>query len=480
METTLLKRINRSNTSVTAWPEKVIQFGTGVLLRGLVDYVIHCANKTAMFGGSVVQVKSTSNGSSDAFDEQDQLYTVALQGMHEGRAVQEYQLCSSINRTLNANSWWGEVLRLADNPELRIIVSNTTEAGIVLQPDDNIFDAPPVSFPGKLLALLHQRYTVMQGNDSMGYVIIPTELISNNGDALKAIVLELARLNNCTPEFLRWISEANHFCNSLVDRIVTGKPSPDKLEAHWQKLGYKDQLLIECEPYLLWAIEGNEKVKMALSFATQGSGVLVTPSIEKYKELKLRLLNGTHSFVCGLAWLKGFTTVKEAMQDEGMASLIADLMLKEIVPTLPYSTDETAAFALSVLDRFANPFIEHKWYSITLNYTQKMAFRNVPNLLAYYKQFNAVPHHMARGFAGYIRFMKVEGRTNRGDYYGLWKESQYVVNDPEAAAFLILHQRYSEEDLIKAVLAKDDWWTIDLNTLPGFTEAVWNYYQTFE
>jgi tagaturonate reductase len=478
MQLTELKKLNRQDFETTAYPERVIQFGTGVLLRGLVDYTIDKANKQGFFKGSVVQVKSTGSGSADEFEKQDNLYTIALRGMEHGALMQRYELNTCISRTLNANSAWAAVLQLAHREAINIIVSNTTEAGIVFDEGDSIAKTPPASFPAKLLALMYERYVAFAGDMAKGYIIVPTELISNNGDELKAIVLKLARLLKPDAGFINWIEQANTFCNSLVDRIVTGMPAAEKLKEHWQQLDYQDNLLIECEPYLLWAIEGNEQIKEQLSFALPGSGVVVAASIEKFKELKLRLLNGTHTFICGIAYINGFEYVKDAMQDPAMSGMIRKLLIQEIVPQLPYDSDEATAFAESVMERFTNPFIEHKWINIALNYTQKMAFRNIANIRRYYEKMQQVPQYMALGFAYYIRFMQVHEKTGQHIFYGKLMDNRYAINDPEAGEFYSLQQQYSGSALVKAILGKTDWWSADLNELPGFTEAVSRAYET--
>ena len=373
-------------------PEKVLQFGTGVLLRGLPDYFIDKANRQGVFNGRVVVVKSTSQGDSSAFDKQDGLYTLCVRGVQDGQKVEENSINSSISRVLNAAEEWEQILECAHNQNMQVIISNTTEVGIQLANDD-IRRHPPVSFPGKLLAFLYERFKAFGGSERSGMVIVPTELISDNGKKLESIVLELAHLNGLEEAFIEWLESCNHFCNSLVDRIVPGKPDPEtgaQLEA---ELGYSDQLLTMSEVYCLWAIEGNEHVKEILSFAQVDAGVIIEPDITIYKELKLRLLNGTHTLSCGLAFLAGFSSVKEAMDDELMSAFITEVMINELAPSIPYTVSLAAAqqFAYKVLDRFRNPHIRHQWINITMQYTSKMAMRNLPVLLKHYEQYKSSP-----------------------------------------------------------------------------------------
>jgi tagaturonate reductase len=304
-------------------------------------------------------------------------------------------------------------------------------------------------------------------------VIIPTELIPDNGKKLFEIVLELAAFNKLEPHFVTWLKNENHFCNSLVDRIVPGKPAPEILDAYEHELGYKDDLLICAEPYNLWAIEAPEKVKETLSFYKIGEGVVIEENIDKYRELKLRLLNGTHSFCCGLAFLKGFKTVREAMEDEFFTGYIEGLLFDEIAPAIPYaiSEEEKLRFGNQVLDRFKNPTIDHQWLSISLSYTAKMKMRNKDLIINYYKLFDKVPQRFSTGFAAYLQFMKpvrVEG-TN---FYGEFKGDSYLINDTQAQYFYDLWKNHSAEEAVRVVLQNRELWDYDLNSLPGFREAI--------
>src|SRR5579875_695180 len=259
-------------------PEKVLQFGTGVLLRGLPDYFIDKANRQGIFNGRIVVVKSTSQGDSSAFDKQDGLYTLCVRGLQNGEKVEENIINSSISRVLNANDEWEQILECAHNRDMQIIISNTTEIGIQLVNDD-VRHHPPKSFPGKLLAFLYERFKAFGGSAHSGMVIVPTELIPDNGKKLESIVLELAHLNSLEDEFIEWVEKHNSFCSSLVDRIVPGKPDAEFLSSIENELGYSDSLLTMSEVYRLWAIEGDENIKNVLSFAQADEGVIIEPDI---------------------------------------------------------------------------------------------------------------------------------------------------------------------------------------------------------
>lgn len=341
---------------------------------------------------------------------------------------------------------------------MEIIISNTTEVGITLTAD-NIDAAPPASFPGKLLAFLLRRYRHFKGDINKGMVIIPTELIPDNGTKLQHILLELAQQHQLEAAFINWLSAANHICNSLVDRIVPGALPAAAQAAVEAQLRYSDQLMIMSEPYALWAIEtSSERVRKVLSFAPADSGVVLAPDINIFRELKLRLLNGTHTLSCGLAVLAGFNTVKEAMEDTAMESCISALAQHEIVPAITDVTireDAALRFAGSVLDRFRNPFIEHRWQSITMQYTSKMKMRVIPVIVRHYQRLDEVPALMALGFAAYLLFMR-DGE----------------VTDDYAAYFKEKWQKLEPAVLVQTVLKDTALWGVDLTQLPGFSHAV--------
>ncbi len=477
-----LKYINQPelitpNAAIFKLPEKVLQFGTGVLLRGLPDYFIDKANRQGIFNGRIVVVKSTSTGSSSEFDDQDGLYTLCVKGIENGQKIEENIVCSAISRVVSANENWPEILKCAHSLEMKIVISNTTEVGIQLV-KESIDANPPESFPAKLLAFLLERFKAFNGSEASGMVIIPTELIVDNGDKLKTILLELAAFNKLDSAFITWLENSNSFCNSLVDRIVPGKPDAETVSSFQEKAGYEDKLLTVSEVYRLWAIEGDEKVKSVLSFAEADQGVIIAPDIEIYRELKLRMLNGTHTLSCGLAFLANFSTVKEAMDNSVFSGFASRLMREEIASAIPYevSKTQTDEFANQVLDRFRNPHIKHQWIAITVQYSAKLKMRVVPVLLNYYKKTTEVPANIALGFAAYIAFMSVKTEEN-GKYFGELNGKTYPVNDDQASYFYAHKNSISTETWIHTVLSNTELWGTDLTLLPGFEAAVVKDYQ---
>ena len=457
---------------VFSYPEKVLQFGTGVLLRGLCDYYIDKANRQGIFKGRVVLVKSTDRPGADAFTEQDGLFTHCIKGIENGVAIEETVINASISRTLTAATEWNAILELAQSADMQLIISNTTEVGIQYVANDPISGVSPKSFPAKLLAFLVARFDHFNGSAESGMVIVPTELIINNGDALKDIVLKLAADHQLPAAFITWLNTHNHFCNSLVDRIVPGAPDAQTNAAICADLGYTDKNLIISEVYSLWAIQGGSRVKDVLSFAKADAGVVIAEDIEIYRELKLRLLNGTHTLMCGMSYLLGFRLVKDVMAKGYLSKLVMNLMLSELALAIPYKMDFKVAdrFGRSVLDRFRNPFINHKLIDITVQYTTKMRMRNVPLLVNYYKEFGKAPELFAMGFAAYLQFMHAVKEEN-GKYFGDSNGELYPINCDYASYF---YEAWKDFDL-KKILADTSRWGADLSALPGFEQAVQKY-----
>lgn len=465
-------KVDLPSPTLLQLPEKILQFGTGVLLRGLCDFVVYDANKKGLFNGRIVVVKSTDAGDAKAFEQQDNLYTICIRGINNGNIIEENIVCAAISRVLSAKQQWQQVLEVAQSPQLQVIISNTTEAGLQLveEPIDNVV---PQSFPAKLLAVLFHRYKYFNGSDQGRIIVIPTELLSDNGLLLRSIVHRLATYNKLGNAFTHWLGENVTFCNSLVDRIVTKDPGDELVKTIQQEIGYEDRLLTMCEDYTLWAIEGNEDTKNILSFASAGNGAFVTPDISKFKFLKLHLLNGTHTLSASLAYLAGFDFVKEGMKDPLFSSYVQNLQLN-IAAAIPFDINENEikTFSAKVLDRFRNPFLQHKWLNITLQNTMKMRNRNVPVIVKYVKQFGKSPAFMATGFAGYLLFMKSVTKEG-GKFYGERNNEPYLIDDEHAGYFHdVWLKAGSPSDVVATVLQNEKLWDVNLAELEPFKRAV--------
>jgi len=394
------------------FPEKVLQFGTGVLLRGLPDYFIHKANEQGVFEGNIVVVKSTAQGGVSEFTAQDNLFTHCTRGVYKGQLVNDSFINTSISRVIEARTEWNTLLQLAKSENIEVVISNTTEAGLILDKEDHLGPESPNSFPAKLLTLLYARYQHFNGDINKGWVILPTELIPDNAILLKSIIKELIEIHQLPQAFTDWLDAANEFCNTLVDRIVPGKLNDKEAQELEQKLAYEDKLLISSEPFALWAIESNKPSTIAkISFATIDESVVVAPAIVKFRELKLRLLNGTHTFCCAVAIMAGFDTVIQAMENKAFNTFINSLALEEIAPCVVggnISETDATQFAKNVLERFANPFIEHKWISIALNFEEKMKMRNQYLMEKFASISSNTSERMSLGFAAFALYMNKE------------------------------------------------------------------------
>lgn len=451
-------------------PEKILQFGTGVLLRGLVDYLVDNANKQGVFNGRIAIVKSTDGGDAGTFLAQDGLYTTHIKGVSQGRPVDQYLVNASVSRVLQSNAEWEAVLEAACQPSMEIIVSNTTEIGIQYV-EENVAAGVPASFPGKLLAILYERFR----RKLPGFVIIPTELVVDNGALLQSIVLKLAAFNEMPESFIQWISQGNKFCSSLVDRIVPGKPK--NLAECWEQAGYEDELWIDSEPFLLWAIEGDAGVAQKLEFHQTDDRMLIAPSITPYREQKLRILNGSHTAAVTVGYLSGLNIVYECMQDKYMRRFFETVVKEEILPTLEHLGPQVATFAADVLDRFDNPSIEHKLISITFQQSSKMNARNVQTILRYRESKGLLPEMMLLGFASTLLFLR-PAREKDGKFQGQRGNEYYDITDENAAVFAgywksVSKPAYPEVSaMVRSICGDSRLWQTDLNQLPGFADTV--------
>ncbi|MBQ7387689.1 MAG: tagaturonate reductase [Clostridia bacterium] len=410
--------------------ERVIQFGEGGFLRGFADWMLQKVNECSDFDGSVVVVQPIENGMCDMLTAQNCVYTHLVRGV-EGV---EKTVVDVISRCVKPYEDFDAYLTLADQPEMRFIISNTTEAGIVFSEEDKITDAPPKSFPAKLTLLLKRRYEA--GLD--GFIILPCELIDRNGDNLKACVLKYAELWGLDEGFKKFVCEKNVFTNTLVDRINTGFPKGEELD-----LGYEDNMVNTSEFFHLWVIETEYDLESELPFSKAGLNVIVTPDkLEMYRTRKVRILNGAHTSMVPYALINGFDTVKSCIDDKVMNEHLRHCIFDEIIPTLDLPADELKSYAENVLERFANPYIKHYLTAIALNSVSKFKVRVLPSILEYRKRFEKSPKALIFSFAKLIEFYKTD----------------MTQDDPEVVEFMKTHT--TEE-----ILANDALWGEDLSYL---------------
>lgn len=464
-------------------PERAVQFGTGAFLRGFVEYFLDEARRAGTFDGRVLAIGSTGSGRAGLLNEQDGLYTLVSRGLVDGQPHREVRVVGSLSRAVPASEAWDAALECARSPALELVFSNTTEVGITLDPDDRPDLDPPRSFPGKLTAFLHERARAFDYAPERAPVVIPCELLEDNGDALRSIVLELAGGWALEPDFAAWVEESVVFCNTLVDRIVPGAPPDDEGARLAAELGYRDALLTTCEPYRLFAIEGDAALRRRLGFAAADAGVVVTPDIRPYRERKILILNGGHTSMVPLALLAGLETVADAVEDPAVGPFVRRAMLDEIAPLLGHGVSGQAGqeapgledahqYALQVLDRFANPFIDHALIDITLQCTTKMRVRVVPSILRYAEAHGEAPPCLTLGFAAWLLWM-------RGDVQAERRAAGLRVPPDDAGAAVT--GRWSAVDpaepgalarFVTGICADTGLWATDLTRVPGFAGAV--------
>lgn len=470
MDKSALPPLNRRRISEPARPTRIVQFGEGNFLRAFVDWMIHRMNQQADFNTGVAVIQPIANGLIDVLNQQDGLYTLYLNGVKDGKVISKHELISCIQKGVNPYRHYDEYLEEAENPALRLIISNTTEAGIAFDEKNARTDQPPGSFPGKLTAFLHHRFQHFEGSEEAGLILIPCELIDRNGDKLKETINQYADLWQLGPAFKEWINSHNTFCNTLVDRIVPGYPK-DRIKEIWQELSYHDQLVSEGEYFHLWVIEGPEAVRKAFPADQAGLNVVFTDDMTPYRTRKVRILNGAHTSMVPVGYLYGLETVREAVEHEVMGDFVKGVIFDEIIPTLDLPQEELVQFANDVLDRFKNPFIKHYLISIALNSVSKFKTRVLPSLLEYINRKGQLPPRMVFSLAALIRFYK-------GYYDG--KEIPLQDDDWVLSYLKDLWEKWDGSDagvgqLVEAVLRWKKVWKQDLSQVPGLKELTTNY-----
>ena len=467
----VLKKTGYDGYILEKAPEKVMQFGEGNFLRAFVDNFIDIANEKAGFNGKVVLVQPIAQGLTDLINRQEGLYTLYLRGSENGEKIDRKRVISAVSRCVNPYGDWESVLALARSADLEIIVSNTTEAGIVHDTESAFDQEPPVSFPAKLTRVLYERYKAGQ----KGIVMLSCELIDNNGKELLKCVNQYIDDWKLDGDFRRWVNEENIFCSTLVDRIVPGRiRDPKEVEALAEANGYEDPLTDVGEVFGIWVIEGPEGLEDRLPFKKAGVPVIVVPDVTPYKKRKVRILNGAHTgFVLG-AYLAGYDIVRDCMHDDVIRGYMNRMLYEEVIPTLPLDKKDLEEFARAVQDRFNNPFVNHELMSISLNSTSKWRARNMPTFLDYVQEKGALPPCLTTSFAAYIAFYSSDIRelTDSGLICRRPKGNEYTVNDDRwVLEFYLAHRNDSPEDLVHAVMTNTEMWGRDLTEVPGFEEA---------
>jgi tagaturonate reductase len=490
-----LPRLSRAHWPADAYrrdalPERVLQFGTGRLLRALVAWAVDTANRAGTFNGRIVAVQSTPHGNANAIRAQDGLFTLVERGVLDGTPLERTRLVGAVSRALVAETEWQAVREVVTHPELQVIVSNVTEAGFRVDGEDGGGGGAPASYPAKLADLLHTRFTQLPDGPSL--FVIPTELVPDNGPRLAAMVDRVAARaeRGAGDEFRRWIEDHVRFCSSLVDRITTGTPLARELPALEARLGYTDAMLTITEPYAFWAIEGDPAALRAafpieLPHPFPAQAVLLAPDISEYAERKLRLLNGLHTALAPVALLAGVRTVREAALHPSVGPFLRRVLFDELVPGTAVPAAAGEAFAASVIERLQNPWLEHEWRVIATNQIMKMRVRVGPAIMRLGAKRHRPPAGLALACAAHLRYLRPVsgGEPTREDAQGWWRGTRYpivdadlrlvtrhwVTVDPDCAPGPLPRERL--ERLAALALADETLWGAPLAQIPGFLET---------
>jgi tagaturonate reductase len=456
--------LNRKNAGKTAIaPERIIQFGEGNFLRAFVDWIVYNMNQKADFNSSIVVVQPIAQGMVDMLNKQDNLYHVQLQGLDKGKTVDTLELIDVISRSMNPYSQHAEFMKLAEQPEMRFVISNTTEAGIAFDPSCKLDDAPASSYPGKLVQLLYHRFKTFNGDKTKGFHIIPCELIFHNGTELKKCINQYIELWNLGAEFKAWFDGSCGVYSTLVDRIVPGFPK-ETIKEIQAKLGYEDNLVVKAEIFHFWVIEAPQSLAKEFPADKAGLNVIFVPSEAPYHERKVTLLNGPHTVLSPVGYLSGIDTVREICEDPILGKFVNKAMNEELISTLNLPMAELTQFSADVMERFRNPFVKHFVTSIMLNSFPKFKTRDLPGLKIYLERKGQLPEALCLGLAGIITYYK-GGKRGADDI---------TPNDaPEIIELLKnLWATGDVKQVAKGVLAAEFIWGEDLNKVPGLTVKI--------
>ena len=476
------KNINPEPKEKRQRPIRILQFGEGNFLRAFSDYMIDIANEKKVFDGSIVVIKPREHGSLDLFRQQECRYTVAIRGVKEGRQVVSNRLVESVVEAVDPYREYETYQKYGNLDSLRFLISNTTEAGIVFRKEDRLDDCPPLSYPGKVTKLLYERYQKFAGDLKKGLILLPLELIDDNGAALKECVQKYAHLWKLEDAFLQWVEGACIFCSTLVDRIVTGYPKEPN--DYWKQLGYEDRLLVVTEPYALWVIEAGPEIRKEFPLDRAGLPVIFTDDIKPFKQRKVRILNGAHTSLVPVSYLAGNNLVIESMKDPLIRTFLEQIIFGEIIPTLEMPEADLKAFAHTVFDRFDNPFIEHELLSISLNSIAKWKTRCLPSFVRYVDKNQKLPKGLTFSLAALLAFYRCGYEVRDGNLIGRRGDEKYLIKDEkEVISFFESHIGAIPESHIDAIpeslvdefLQERSFWGMDLTGFANLKESVLEY-----
>ncbi|OOF58654.1 altronate oxidoreductase [Rodentibacter myodis] len=462
-----MQTLNRTNFPGPQYPTRIIQFGEGNFLRAFIDWQIDLLNEKTDFNSGIAIVRPINSEFPPSLNTQDGLYTAVIRGLDEqGNTVKQSRIIRSVNEEINIYHQFDEYLKLAHNPDITMIFSNTTEAGISYHENDRFDDRPPVSYPAKLTRLLYERFDVL-GKNAPGFIILPCELIDYNGEQLKTLVLRYAKEWELSQAFLDWLEAKNTFCSTLVDRIVTGYPRAEA-EMLETELGYRDAFLDTAEYFYLFVIQGPQWLRDVFYLEQMKLNILVVDDIKPYKERKVAILNGAHTALVPVAYLSGVDTVGEAMQDEQLCGFVKSAVEKEIIPVLSLPESELHQFAQAVIQRFQNPFIQHQLLSIALNSMTKYRTRILPQLLAYQAKYHHLPVRLTFALAALIAFYRGQ---RQGQVIPL-QDDRFWLEHFQTGWRLVEAGETSLYQFVVSVLSQTQHWETNLVEIPQLVDTV--------
>ena len=455
-------------------PVRVLQFGEGNFLRGFADYMIDIANEKGQFDGDIVLIKPIEFGSLERFEKQDCLYTVSLRGIIDGKAEVKNRIITSIADTADAIGEYDKYMEYAKLDTLRFIISNTTEAGIVYDENDRFEYTPPHTFPGKLTGFLFERFRYFEGASDKGLIMLPVELIDDNGIHLKECVLKQIDNWNLGEEFKNWVETSCVFCSTLVDRIITGYPKGED-EKLWEEWNYRDELIVTGEPFALWVIECPKDISAEFPLDKAGLPVIYTDNQKPYKQRKVRILNGAHTSFVLASFLCGNDIVLQSMEDEDILKFIQKTIYDEVIPTLTLPKKDLEDFAQAVITRFKNPYVKHALLSISLNSVSKWRARCLPSFLGYIEQKKTLPAHLTFSLAALMAFY-TGSEIRDGALIGHRGEEEYrIMDDAAVLEFFAANSSKDAKEFTEEFLAREDFFGQNLNEIDGLSDAVSEY-----
>ena len=469
-----MKKINKEMTNKKNRPIRVVQFGEGNFLRGFVDYMLDIANEQGKFDGDIVLIKPIEFGDLEQFHKQDCQYTVSLRGNVNGEATISNRVITSVADAVDCYKEYDKYMELAALETLRFVVSNTTEAGIVFDAEDKFELQPPKSFPGKLTKFLYHRFETFGGDREKGLVMLPVELIDDNGIMLKKCVMQLIELWGLGDDFKKWVEEACVFTSTLVDRIITGYPRANEAE-EWEKLGYEDRLLVTGEPFALWVIESEKDISKELPLPDAGLPVIFTDNQKPYKQRKVRILNGAHTSFVLASYLAGNDIVRQSMEDDDIRDFMNKTIYDEVIPTLSLPEEELKAFAGEVVNRFNNPYVDHALLAISLNSVSKWRARCMPSFLGYVEKNGELPAHLTFSLAALMAFYSGTELRDKALIGHRDGQEYHIMDDMQVLEFFRDNCSKDTQSFVTTFLGEEAFWGQDLNEIAGLTAAVVTY-----